>query len=206
MRWTIVLLAIFLVACAAPQEVENTTEAENTRNDSENESKVVALVNGDKIFEEDVSRMQTAATQRGAQMGREQVVEQVVMQKLLIQEAVRRGINVSETKIDLTLAEQVPGGAETLQQRMGEERYANVRQQVREQLLLQQLSTSLSRNVTDESAEEFFEKNKENLTDNASLEYEDVAGEVKEYLNNLYASQALEKLAKELRAEAKVIR
>lgn len=121
-RWPVLLLVVLLTATACGGSGDEGADAQASQESSAASGpadvpEVVAEVNGEEILKEDFVRIyearqqQAAAQPQGGQQPdeeqlREEVVQGLVNEALLTQEADRRGIEASEEQVQQTLTEQ----------------------------------------------------------------------------------------------------
>lgn len=205
------MLLIFAVGCQGGEETTNsgpTGEAVSPEEDpveQEQDDSVAAEVNGEEILMSDVEQIQQMAQQQGQQVDEATVAEQLVDQKLLIEEAKDRGLEVSTEEAEDFVEESVSAQGMTLEDvksQVGDE-FSTLLEEQKEQLLIQKLLDDEGGNltVTDEEIEEFYEENKQMLG-NSSLE--EVKPELEPMIEQQKQQEIITSLSEELKEDAEI--
>lgn len=206
-----IMLLIFAVGCQGGEETTNsgpTGEAVSPEEDpveQEQDDSVAAEVNGEEILMSDVEQIQQMAQQQGQQVDEATVAEQLVDQKLLIEEAKDRGLEVSTEEAEDFVEESVSAQGMTLEDvksQVGDE-FSTLLEEQKEQLLIQKLLDDEGGNltVTDEEIEEFYEENKQMLG-NSSLE--EVKPELEPMIEQQKQQEIITSLSEELKEDAEI--
>ncbi|HLC72576.1 MAG TPA: peptidylprolyl isomerase [Candidatus Nanoarchaeia archaeon] len=134
------------------------------KGDSTMGKNVLAKVNGEPVFSEEVDRLFAQAAQQGFPVQREQVIEQVITKKVLVQEAKKQKITIDDAAVDKYLAdlEKLIGQSiEPLLERMNLSK-EEFRQQIQEQLMITELiKIKQAPAPTDTEVQTFYEGNEE---------------------------------------------
>ncbi|HVZ67036.1 MAG TPA: SurA N-terminal domain-containing protein [Patescibacteria group bacterium] len=161
---------------------------------------VVATVNGQQI-----SRIQliNALEQADGQ----NVLNSLISQTLLEQEAKRRNIKITDAevnseiqKIDKTLAQQNVTLSDALKQKGLT--MADLKQQVKQQLLSDKLADADNIKITDKEVNDYIEQNKSMIP--ATADMTQVRAQVKQQLQQDKVSQKLQALLQQLQAKSKI--
>ncbi|MFW5991275.1 MAG: SurA N-terminal domain-containing protein [Candidatus Nanoarchaeia archaeon] len=206
-----IMLLIFAVGCQGGEETTNpgpTGEAvspDENPDEQEQDDSVAAEVNGEEILMSDVEQIQQMAQQQGQQVDEATVAEQLVDQKLLIEEAKDRGLEVSTEEAEDFVEESVSAQGMTLEDvksQVGDE-FSTLLEEQKEQLLIQKLLDDEGGNltVTDEEIEEFYEENKQMLG-NSSLE--EVKPELEPMIEQQKQQEIITSLSEELKEDAEI--
>ena len=170
------------------------------------DSPIVAKVNGEPIYQKDVDMIMTQAKQQEFPLTEEQITEQLITKKVLLQEAKKQKLNIDDAAIDkyITDLEGLLGQPiDPLLERMNVTE-KEFREQVREQLTITKLledKTVPKESITDEQIEAFYEANKEAFTVpeqvNASHILVETEAEAKEIISQLEDGKDFGAVAKE---------
>ncbi|MGM5480799.1 MAG: SurA N-terminal domain-containing protein [Nanobdellota archaeon] len=175
----LVLSILFMVGCSAIDQ-EETNKTDSLTIDSENQDadvpditgQVIATVNGEEIYSQEVAQVQQSLQSQGQNISQEEVLGQLIDQKILFQEAQQEEYIPSDEEAESVIVSQLEqqGQGMTLEeyktqlQSMGLS-YENELQGVKEQLAVQNYIETETLNesfeVTEEEIETFYTQYKE---------------------------------------------
>lgn len=166
---------------------------------------VVASVNGDEIFSEDVLNLQMQMQMQGMQVDTEEIVSQLITHKLLAQEAERRGFEASVEDVEERLVQQgesLEAVKETLEaQGMDYDEF--LESQIQDTVLIMFIEDQSEQvEISEEEAREFYDEQAEALGEERP--FEESKDDIKEFLAQDHANFLLSQLAGELMEEADV--
>ncbi|MBI1972901.1 peptidylprolyl isomerase [Candidatus Woesearchaeota archaeon] len=132
------------------------------------DKEILAKVNGEPLYASDVEKILNQTKQQGFPLTQEQVLEQLIARKVLLQEAKKQKIKVEEASIDKYISDlekAIGQSIEPLLQNMSITE-GEFREQVREQLTITQALAEKMQatTITDEEIEAFYEANEDDLT------------------------------------------
>ncbi|MCH8519763.1 MAG: SurA N-terminal domain-containing protein [Nanoarchaeota archaeon] len=87
--------------------IEDTTQIDNNQQDQLDLGEVVARVNGDEILVQDVVGFQQTMMMQGQQISEDQALNQVIGERLLLQEVQSSGIEVSDEEAEQVIEAQL---------------------------------------------------------------------------------------------------
>jgi parvulin-like peptidyl-prolyl isomerase len=142
---------------------------------------VVAIINGDEIKGAEISNMQMQMQMQGITMSVEEVLDQLIIQRLLIQEAATRGYEVSDQEIEQSFMQQgfsVDEIKEMLEPEgvSYEEFLEEQRKQAKFNLFVDDMFLEIE--VTEEESLEFYEE----ISAEVDESYEEISEDIKMYL------------------------
>lgn len=197
----IILFAALFTAWMTPQEPTTVP----------GDDEVVAVVNGQAITQQDVVLVQSALGQQAQMMGEEELVDQLIMQTLLLQEAEVRGITVTheEARAEFSALLEAQGVSEDefsgLLAQQGQD-LDLLLEEFRKNLVLEQLAAELDEvSVTEEDAIEFYEEYAA-IAGEDTPSYEELREEIIEFLEEQERARALTDLAEALAQDATIER
>ncbi len=187
-------------------------------------SEVLAAVDGEEIsasevepiVEQQMQGMQQQGRQVNAQMEqmlRKRVLDNVIKNKLIIQEAKDRNIEVSKEEVEQTYQEQARmlGGESNLNQRLSQAGVSGdeFREQIRQKAVVDKLKEEVApeAEVTEEEARKFYEDNKEMFRSpqgGEPHEFDEVKDQLMQQLEQRKANQAFGGFVEKLRNDADV--
>jgi foldase protein PrsA len=161
---------------------------------------VVALVNGSPIYRKDY----VAALEA---QGGKQVLEQLILERLIQEEAAEKNISVSDEEIEAqiaTIGQNLAAGGQDLDEALAEN--GMTRQQLVEQIrvskLLEMLASQASVDVSDEEVDAYLEENKEFLS--GTEDEEELRTMVREQLQTSKDQDTSKSYLEELQAKATI--
>ena len=201
----VLLVSLFVLGCGAGDASDSSSDA--FLDLSLDDAGLVATVNGESFYQQDINDVKVAIfDQTGQQVTDQFALEQLVSQYLLLAEAERRNIVVSDAEVETILERTVVetgSSLEQLQAQFSEEDYAILLDRSRNQLMLRRLATSAATiTITDEDAKAFFEENKVKFP--KGVVYGDVADELKQQIEQGSTQEILIQLLKELSSQAEI--
>ncbi|MBD3163695.1 hypothetical protein GF323_00680 [Candidatus Woesearchaeota archaeon] len=208
----VAVIAVFIIGIVIYSFQGNDQQQEQQEiSDEGNElqDNVLAVVNGQEIYQNQVDSVKSAIQQRGGQPKTdEEVLQQLISTTLLLQYADRLNITVPDaavgTKLDYDLRKQGTSLSD-VQQQLSAENFNSLVSQYRQQLTLETLARSLVNiSVPDEQAMDFFEENKANLVENQSVRYEDVEPNLKDFMESMIIDNMLNDIANQLRNQSDI--
>lgn len=160
---------------------------------------VVAFVNGQTIFRYQV-------IQELEKQGGKQVFNGLVTKSLVLQEAQKKNITVTQKEIDLELkkvSDNVSSQGQNLDQLLQMQGMSkkDLEDQIRVQKLIEKLVPQ-SKEVTDKETQDYYEKNKSSYPEGTT--YEQLKDTIKTQLNQEKQSKAYQDLLQKLQNEAKI--
>lgn len=183
-------------------------ESEITDNKEEASDEVFATVNDEEITEQEVSEMQDSSAQQGAEMSEKNALEQLIDQKLLLQEAKSEGFNVTEEEAKQFIEKELEKQGTSLEEykssleQMPGTTYEEVLDDLKDQILIQNYIDAQTENVeetTDQEIEEY-----RGLLENQTPDEEYSDEEVKEFVKQQKATQQMQLLIQELKEKANI--
>jgi peptidyl-prolyl cis-trans isomerase SurA len=218
----IVLVIILIVGSAGwflysspPESTQNSKEMteKNQNMNTEDNSNVVARVNDEPITSEEFTDFKKALEQRGAQVSEKDVIDELINQKLLLQEAKNEGYSLTEEQAESALKAQLKAQDKSLneykQELNSEEVSYNYRLSiVKNNLIIRkylnnELEGKISE-VTDEEARDFYDKRRAQSSDEEFPPYEKVESQMKNAVKQQKKQEARISLAEELREDANI--
>lgn len=179
---------------------------------SSDSSAVIATVNGENIMQGEVEQIKQAAAQQGQQLDNESALEQVINQRLILQEAQNSGYVVSVEEAESDIEMQLSQQGRTLEDVKSElstqgESYDEVIKNYAEQLSIQNYidaEVEVPEVISDE-AMQFYEQNKAQLGQGGEAPaFEEVEGQIVSYLESQKQQQEISALLQELRSSANI--
>lgn len=160
---------------------------------------VVAFVNGQPIFRYQV-------IQELEKQGGKQVFNGLVTKSLVLQEAQKKNITVTQKEIDLELkkvSDNVSSQGQNLDQLLQMQGMSkkDLEDQIRVQKLIEKLVPQ-SKEVTDKETQDYYEKNKSSYPEGTT--YEQLKDTIKTQLSQEKQSKAYQDLLQKLQNEAKI--
>ncbi|RKD33897.1 peptidylprolyl isomerase [Thermohalobacter berrensis] len=178
----------------------------------------IAIVNGEKILKEDFdkdflmykrtveSRMDTEIWQQLEQEARDQILEKLIMEEIIVQKSKELGLQVTEDEVDKEVENYIKlfNGKENFKKFLEEnnidENY--FRKRIKREMLVSKYRNQFveSLNITEEEAREYYDNNTELYRDlrvRARHILVDTEDEAKEILNQLKNGADFAELAKE---------
>lgn len=137
------------------------------------EGEIVAIVNDEPIMDSEVSSMEQRAMLMGQNISRDQIIEQLINQEILIQKAKKEGYSVSKEEVEITLEEQLAQQNMTLEdlkrrvEQQGaswEKQIAKYREQLASQNYIEQEIADQVSKVTEEDVKQFYQRYKNQST------------------------------------------
>lgn len=161
-------------------------------------SKTIATVNGEKITQAELN-------ERLMQQAGQQALDQMITEKLILQEARKKNIKIETKEIDQQVEEikkQFPDEA-TFQQNLAENNVTldYLKDQVKLELIVKKLLEKELK-VTDKEIEDYYKQNKDTVY--RGKKFEEVKDEIKEQLELQSLSVKSQDLLEELRKKAKI--
>lgn len=161
-------------------------------------SKTIATVNGEKITQAELN-------ERLMQQAGQQALDQMITEKLILQEARKKNIKIETKEIDQQVEEikkQFPDEA-TFQQNLAENNVTldYLKDQLKLELIVKKLLEKELK-VTDKEIEDYYKQNKDTVY--RGKKFEEVKDEIKEQLELQSLSVKSQDLLEELRKKAKI--
>jgi foldase protein PrsA len=162
-------------------------------------SKTVATVNGEKITQAELN-------QRLMQQAGKEVLDQLITERLILQEAKKRKINVSEKEIDKKIEEfkkQFPD-EKTFRNQLKENNMTLdfLKEQVKLQLILEKILKDEIK-ISENEIRNFYEQNKDFMY--KDKKFEEVKEQIKEELEYQALSMKSQDLIENLKKKAKIV-
>lgn len=162
-------------------------------------SKTVATVNGEKITQAELN-------QRLMQQAGKEVLDQLITEKLILQEAKKKGIKISEKEIDKKIEEfkkQFPDEKTFRAQLKANNMTLNfLREQIKLQLIVEKILKDKVK-VPEEEVKKYYEENKEMFF--SGKKFEEVKKQIEEELEYQKLSMQTQIWIKELKKKAKIV-
>lgn len=161
---------------------------------------ISATVNGEQITRlELISELEKVDGQR--------VLQNLVTQKLIEQEAEKRNLTVSEEEIDaevVKIEESISAQGQNLDDLLAVQNFTReqLREQLENQLLLQKMVDQKAIEVTEEEINQYMEQNQSTLPEGTDVEK--VKTDLKEQLKQQKLNGEVQKLLSELQANSKI--
>lgn len=211
----IILGIIALLAFAAcSQEETPTTEEENElpiiddplnienqEQQTQELPEILAIVNGEEIYKDEVLNFQAEMKARGAELSIQETLDNVITRKILIQEANRRGLEATKETVEEIIER------EGITREMVEIQGLNYDEFIEQQMNMPDIGISLllqdaleNVNVTDEMAQEVYETQANEINET----FEEVKDLIKDLLAKQQAETQVLDLAQELSSQAEV--
>lgn len=202
------------------EEIGNNENASEGQEDLENlgEDGVVAKVNGEEIKSEEAKEIIEQYQQQGQQVSSEEIIDQLVEQELISQEAENQGYSVSKEEAEQTVESQMESQAQTSNMSLEEYKklleqqgtsFEDIIKDTQEQLSTQNyISDELEGkdlNVSEEEAKAFYDENKEMIeqqSENAS--YEEAKPQIITMLEQQKQEEAVGVLVENLSEDAEI--
>ncbi|MEX0920029.1 MAG: SurA N-terminal domain-containing protein [Candidatus Pacearchaeota archaeon] len=204
------VIAIVIIAAGIFYFTGNTTQI--------SQGEVVATVNGEEIRSGEVEQTQQSSASQGQQLSEEEATEQLINQKLLVQEAESKGYSVSTEDVEQRIEAQASQQGQTLEDVKNEIEsqgfsYDELIESQKENLMLQNYLQDAMENqvesVPEEELKEFYNQNKEMLTQGAqgqeAPEFEEVKEQLEMFLQQEQQQQVIGSIIQELRANADIV-
>ncbi len=168
---------------------------------------VAAYVNGEPIYQQDVSNLKTNLNKMGLNLNEKAVLDQIIAQKLMLQEAKRLGIKISDKEFNDYLKSYLTQNRmnestfkEELRQKnisFGEFKKKTMEQMLVLKLVNQTVSSKIS--ISEGMIKEFY--NKSSLNES----YQDVHDKIKYILQLQLMQQKINEMIKTLKQHAKIV-
>ena len=207
----LMILALFVVGCG-PDEPEAPTTGEAVGEpglEPETDDSVVAVVNGEEIYQSEVDEIQQMQQQQGMPVEEGMIIEQLVEMELLLQEAKNRGLSVSddEVKEELEQLLQMQGmSVEEAEQMLGPQFETLIEEQKQQMLIHKLIDDEFEgpTDVTDEEKQEVFDQLEAMGQIPEDETYEEVEEQIGMMLEQEQEQQAIMGLLRELEEKADV--
>ena len=178
--------------------------------EEEFEDEAVIIVNGEEVMASEIAQVQNDwQMQTGQVISTAQVAEEVVFQKVLVQEARARGIEISDEEVEEALEPLLQQQGMTLaglREQIEAEGldYSEFLEQQKEGMMIERLALEESgvEEPTDEEVRVFFDENPE-LFEEGVL-FEDVEGMISDHLQQEQNMEAIVMLGQELMMQADI--
>ncbi|HIH38510.1 SurA N-terminal domain-containing protein [Candidatus Woesearchaeota archaeon] len=203
----IVLLIILLVLLVIGGIYYFTKQSANAQEQT-TERDVVALVNGEPITKEKLLATQEKIFKTyGQEVNESIVLDQVIFEILLLQDAKEKGITTTDeevTSVLTNLAQQQLMTVDQLKLRLGEVGFAQLKKDYADIIILEKLARdTTSLDVTPEMEQAFYDDNAQLfIQGNSTITFEQAEPQIKIILRQSLVQQTLSNLAHELRARA----
>lgn len=224
--FTILVLSAFLIiGCNTIQDTNNNNAEDNSLDNiqqqidqqtSQNQSSipnegVVATVNGKEITASDLQDRINSLGPRAQQVPKKQILEQLINQELLFQEAKKEGFNASSEDAESAITEQLQRENITLTEyknrlEVQNASYNNQLDNVRQQLITQEFIQSeinQTYNVSDEEARQYYERLKQQSSQELPP-FEQTKERIKDTVKQQKQSQGQQSLIQSLRENAEI--
>ncbi len=196
----VLIVAIVVVNYMTPDTQTTTAQGE-----------VVANVNGQPITTQDVDMIQAALGPQGAFLSEEEIIDQLILQTLLLQEAEVRGIMVTpaeaEAEFEALLAAQGVSREEFAGMLAQQGQDLNMLlEEFRKNLVLEELASQITaEEVTEEQAQQFYQEYAA-IAGEDTPSYEELREEIFAFLEEQARAEALTSLAESLESQAQIER
>jgi uncharacterized lipoprotein YajG len=206
----LLLTVLFLIGCQGQDTGSDTPDVPSGQTQEPAPDTVVALVNGEPITLGEADRVASLIySQSGELVNRTYAIDQVISKTLLLQEAADRGINATRNEVLLAMSAQLNQqgtSLEAMQNQFSEEEFAQIYEDYRDQIVLQELvQNSINISITEEQKREFYEQNKQAMVQNGQqLTYEQVNQSIQDFLFQRATQEALSVLAQTLKQQADI--
>jgi hypothetical protein len=200
----VLLVSLLILGCGS----ESVSDSLDSSLDlSLDDSGLIVTVNDESFYQTDIDDVKAAIfDQTGQEVTDQFALEQLVSQYLLLAEAEKRNIVVSDAQVESILERTIVAtgsSLEELKSQFSEEDYAILLDRSRNQLKLRRLATSAATiTITDEDAKVFFEENKVKFSED--VVYEDIADQLKQQIEQGATQEILTQLLKELSSQATI--
>jgi parvulin-like peptidyl-prolyl isomerase len=183
-------------------------EGEDNSNLSGN---VVAMVNGEEITASEISAIQQSMVQQGQQVSEKDALEQVINQKLILQEVEAGNYSVSNEEAEFIMEQQLSTQGSSLEDykqqisQQGivyEEQLNSIKDELAIQKYLEAQLEGGNFEVSEQEAENFYEMYKQQAEINET--YEELEPQIIATLQHQKQQEAISSLVQELRADAEV--
>ncbi len=207
----LMILVLFVAGCG-PDEPGTPTTGEVVGEpglEPETDESVVAVVNGEEIYQSEVDEIQQMQQQQGMPVEEGMIIEQLVEMELLLQEAKDRGLSVSDDEVKEELEEllQMQGmSVEEAEQMLGPQFETLIEEQKQQMLIHKLIDDEFEgpTDVTDEEKQEVFDQLEAMGQIPEGETYDEVEGELEMMLEQEQEQQAIMGLLQELEEEADV--
>ncbi len=195
-----------------PEGIPSPDEKSETDSQESEMSGVVAVVGGEDIVAEDVLRLQQSFAAQGQQMTEEEVLEQLINQEILTQNALSEGMSVTDEEAEQAIEEQLSQMGSTLDeykqqlQSQGlsyEEELKNAKQQVMVQQYAESLLEEKTFEVTEAEAKELYENYKAQSTQEVPA-FEELRPQLIASLKQEKQQAALQEIVEELKEQTDI--
>ncbi len=192
----VLAVAIFVVMWATPEAPQPALETQT-----------LVIVNGQALTTQDLAFIRSVIDPMGTSLSDEQIIDQLILQTLLLQEAETRGIFIGLDQAEedfsaLLSAQGVPREEFTAILAQQGQSYEVLIEEYRKNLVLEALAEQLEvAPVTDEDAREFYEDYRA-LAGEQAPAFEELREDILLFLEEQARSEALEELGVELRETA----
>lgn len=131
------------------------------------ENQVVIVVNNEKIYEDELAQIYDQLKLQGPSTTRSSAAKEIITIKILLQEAKRRGITVSETELEDAINKIKSSTGIALEDELKKSgiSYDFFRERIKQQIITQKLINQIIQNVSvnEKEISGFFEENKDSL-------------------------------------------
>jgi parvulin-like peptidyl-prolyl isomerase len=207
-------LLIYAGATFLPDEkFLDENQDDNTSDSTENTAKtVLAMVNGENITLQEVNETQQSYMQQGQQFTQDQILELMINQTIVIQEAVNNGYEYTDSEIESEIQSLLEQQNLTLQEYKNQLvqqgfSYNDTLQDYKEQLILQTYLDDAVQdkdlNVTETEAEDYYDVYK-NQSEGEVPSYEELRTQIFDYLQQLKRQEAVNDIIKDIRKDAEI--
>jgi len=192
-------------------DTDNTNINDNTQNDTN--TWILAIVNGEEISSEMVNSTQQTYIQQGQQFSQKSILELLINQTVVLQNAVTDGYNYTDDEVESEIQKLLAQQNSTLdmykqQLQIQGLSYEQGLQDYKEQLMLQDYLydaiEGVDLNVSDADAMTYYESYK-NQTGGELASYEELESQIIDYLKIVKEQKAISNVIKDLRKDAEII-
>lgn len=206
---------IFLTSCSQELENENNVVDDGMSPIGSNErtnDDVLAIVNGEEISSQEVTQAEQNYVQQGVQVSQEEVIENLINQKVLEQEVEKQNLYVSDEEVETMIESQLAMQNATLEEyklqfESQEISYEEQLQELKKEMIYQSyfetILEGISFDISDEEVNEFYDLYKEQSPEELPP-LEDIRPQIVATLEQQKQQDAIDLHVQELRENADV--
>lgn len=181
--------------------------------DSSGQGNVIARVNGEEVYSNEVAELQEVFNQQGQEVSENEVLEQIINQKLISQEVEEKGYAVSNEEAEAVLEEQLAAQGSTLEEfkQQIEEQGVTYQEQleyIKEQLATQNYLADVidqeSLEVSEGESKEFYEMYQDQESSEETATFEELEPQIIATLQQQKEQQEIMALIQKLKETAEI--